>query len=149
MRRGLGRGRTLVAIGAVIAVVGAFLPWTFAGGDVGLPVTTANAFDGAGILMFIAAIALLALLILPYASSSGRSSLDRWVSFVLLATLMVIGTLLQLAQLFSGGVLKLAPAARRAGHVAGHPRHHPRRVGRGRDRGRGDLVPVPPTVIAR
>jgi hypothetical protein len=109
MRRGLGRGRTLVAIGAVIAVIGAFLPWTFAGGDVGLPVTTANAFDGAGILMFIAAIALLALLILPYASASGRSSLDRWVSFVLLAALMVIGTLLQLAQLFSGGVLKLLP----------------------------------------
>ena len=108
MRRGLGRGRALVAIGSVLAVIGAFLPWTFAGGEMGLPVTTANAFDGAGILMFIAAVALLALLILPYASASGRSSLDRWVSFVLLAGLMVVGTLLQLVQLFSGGVLKLA-----------------------------------------
>jgi hypothetical protein len=105
----MGRGRALVAIGSVLAIIGAFLPWTFAGGEVGLPVTTANAFDGAGILMFIAAVGLLALLILPYASASGRSSLDRWVSYVLLAGLMVIGTLLQLAQLFSSGVLKLTP----------------------------------------
>jgi hypothetical protein len=115
MRRGLGRGRALVAIGAALAIIGAFLPWTFAGGDMGLPVTTANAFDGTGILMFIAAVALMALLILPYASSSGRSSLDRWVSFVLLAGLMVVGTLLQLAQLFSSGVLKLVPPLSVAG----------------------------------
>ena len=110
MRRGLGMGRMLVGIGSALAVIGAFLPWTYAGGEIGLPVITSNAFDGgAGILMFIAAVALLALLILPYATASGRSSLDRWVSFVILGGLMVGGTLLQLVQLYGSGTLKLLP----------------------------------------
>ena len=109
MRRGLGMGRLLVGIGSLLAVIGAFLPWTYAGGEIGLPVITSNAFDGAGILMFIAAVALLALLILPYASASGRSSLVRWVSFVILAGLMVVGTLLQLVQLYGSGTLKFLP----------------------------------------
>ena len=107
MRRGLGMGRLLVGIGSVLAIIGAFLPWTYAGGEIGLPMQTEKALDGgAGILMFIAAVALLALLILPYASPSGRSSLDRWVSFAILGGLMVVGTLLQL---FSSGTLKLLP----------------------------------------
>jgi hypothetical protein len=110
MRRGLGMGRLLVGIGSVLAILGAFLPWTYAGGEIGLPMQTEKALDGgAGILMFIAAVALLALLILPYASPSGRSSLDRWVSFAILGGLMVVGTLLQLFQLFSSGTLKLLP----------------------------------------
>ena len=110
MRRGLGMGRLLVGIGSVLAIIGAFLPWTYAGGEIGLPMQTEKALDGgAGILMFIAAVALLALLILPYASPSGRASLDRWVSFAILGGLMVVGTLLQLFQLFSSGTLKLLP----------------------------------------
>lgn len=98
-----------MAIGAVLGVVGAFLPWTYAGGEIGLPIVTENAFGGAGILMFIAAAGLIALILLPYATSSGRSSLDRWISFVLLAGLMAVGTLIELWQLFSDGVLKLLP----------------------------------------
>ena len=110
MRRGLGTGRLVVGVGSALAVVGAFLPWTYFGGaQFGLPFQTRNAFDGAGVLMFIAATALLALLILPYAAASGRSSLDRWVSFVILGALMVVGTLLQLLQLFKDGALKLLP----------------------------------------
>gem|GEM_PF-2968248 len=110
MRRGLGAGRLLIAIGALMGVIGAFLPWTFAGGEIGLPVQTEKALDGgAGILMFIAAVALLALLLLPYASPNGRSSLDRWVSFVILAGLMVLGTVVQMIQLFSSQTLKLTP----------------------------------------
>ena len=109
MRRGLGTGRLLVGVGSALAIVGAFLPWTYAGAEAGIAVRTANAFDGAGVLMFIAAVALLALLILPYATASGRSNLDRWVSFVILGGLMVVGTLLQLVQLYGSGTLKLLP----------------------------------------
>ena len=98
-----------MGIGSVLVVIGAFLPWTFAGVEIGLPVVTQNAFDGAGILTFIAGLALLALLILPYASASGRSSLDRWASFVILGGLMVVGTLLQLVQLFAAHTLKFVP----------------------------------------
>jgi hypothetical protein len=110
MRRGLGRGRAIVGVGAVLAIVGAFLPWSYAGGsDETLPRVTSNAFDGPGVAMFVAAVLLLALLILPYAASSGRSGLDRWLSYVVLGGVMVVATVLQVLQLLPGGALKLTP----------------------------------------
>ncbi len=109
MRRGLGRGRLLVGLGAVVAIVGCFLPWTYVRGDPGLPASTENAFAGAGVITFIAAVGLLALLLLPYASATGRSSLDRWPSYVLVGGLMVVGTVVQVLQLVPGGALKLTP----------------------------------------
>jgi hypothetical protein len=111
MRRGLGHGRAIAGLGALLAIVGAFLPWSYAGGgdDPALPRITSNAFEGPGVAMFIAAVALLALLILPYATSSGRSSLDRWVSFVIVGGVMVVGTVLHVLSLLPGGALKLTP----------------------------------------
>jgi quinol-cytochrome oxidoreductase complex cytochrome b subunit len=110
MRRGLGPGRAIVGVGAVLAIIGAFLPWSYAGGgDTELPRVTSDAFQGPGIAMFVAAVALLALLILPYTTSSGRSSVDRWLSFVVLGGIMVVGTVLQVLQLLPGGALKLTP----------------------------------------
>ncbi len=109
MRRGLGPGRAIVGVGALLAIVGAFLPWSYAGGG-DLPRQTWNAFEaGAAVGTFVAAICLLALLILPYASPSGRSSLDRWMTFVILAGVMVVSTVLQILQLLPGGALKLTP----------------------------------------
>jgi quinol-cytochrome oxidoreductase complex cytochrome b subunit len=110
MRRGLGPGRVIVGVGAVLAIIGAFLPWSYAGGgDGALPRVTSNAFDGPGVAMFVAAVALLGLLILPYATSSGRSTLDRWLSYVILGGIMVVATVLQVIQLLPGGALKLTP----------------------------------------
>jgi hypothetical protein len=60
-RRPLGRGRRLAALAALIIVVGCFLPWWQFGGDAGLPVRSGNAFEGAGILVFFAALAVIAL----------------------------------------------------------------------------------------
>jgi quinol-cytochrome oxidoreductase complex cytochrome b subunit len=99
-----------VGIGALMAIVGSFLPWTYVGGgESELPRRVSNAFEGPGVATFIAAVGLLALLILPYATSSGRSILDRWMSFVILGGVMVVGTVLQVLQLLPGGALKLTP----------------------------------------
>jgi hypothetical protein len=57
--------------------------------------------------LFNAAIGLLALLVLPYASSSGTSSLDRPASYFLLGGLAVAGLVVQLVQLWS--IRKLDP----------------------------------------
>lgn len=86
MRRGLGRGRTLIAIGAVLTIVGMPLPWLKVGGVV-LPAQTASGFEGAGVSTFLAAVAMLALLVLPYTTRTRQSALDRPV--VYLALLLV------------------------------------------------------------
>lgn len=110
MRRSLGPGRAIVGIGALLAIVGAFLPWSYAGGgDTDLPRVTSDGLQGPGIATFMSAVALLALLVLPYATSSGRSILDRWLSFVVLGGIMVVGTVLHVLQLLPGGALKLTP----------------------------------------
>jgi hypothetical protein len=110
MRRGLGPGRAIVGVGALLVIVGAFLPWSYAGGgDTDLPRVTSDGFQGPGIVAFMAAVGLLALLILPYATSSGRSVFDRWLSYVILAGILVVATVLHVLQLLPGGALKFAP----------------------------------------
>jgi len=115
MRRGLGPGRAIVGVGALLAIIGVFLPWSYAGGgDSELPRVTSDGFQGPAVATFVAAVLLLALLVLPYATSSGRSGLDRWLSFVILGGVMAVGAVLHVLQLVPGGALKLTTAARRA-----------------------------------
>jgi hypothetical protein len=93
----------------VLALIGLVLPWWTVGGDSGLPVQTGNGFNGAAIAVFIASIGLLALLVLPYASSSGTSSLDHPIAFALLGGLAVAGLVIQIFQLWSDNSLDLWP----------------------------------------
>lgn len=91
-RRALGRGRLLVVIGALVTLAGMIPTWWK------LPRTNAtslsgNGLEGAGIIIFLGALALLAVVTLPYATRDGDSALDRPASFVLLA-LMTIGAFL-------------------------------------------------------
>jgi hypothetical protein len=110
MRRGLGPGRAIVGAGALLAIIGCFLPWSYAGGgDSELPRVTSDGFQGPAVATFIAGVGLLALLVLPYATSSGRSRLDNWLSFVILGSVMAVGTVLHIVQLLPGGALKLTP----------------------------------------
>lgn len=83
-RRPIGRSRLLAAIGAVVALVGCFLPWWTVGGRDGLPELSGNGLDSFGIVVFAAAIATLALVTLPYASER-PVSIDRWTSYALIA----------------------------------------------------------------
>ncbi len=112
MRRGLGRGRVLVGIGAVLALVAMALPWVTVGDSIPeLTPLQRNGFDPPGILVFVSAISLLALLVLPYASRNGRSSLDRPISYVIAAAVGVAGYVLEVAQLFGNGELRLPDKA--------------------------------------
>jgi len=108
MRRGLGAGRALIAVGSVVALLGCFLPWLTAGALSG-HVVTSNGLNGTGMLVFLASIALLLLLLLPYASSSGTSALDRPPLFALLAGVGIAGLVIRIGQLFTEDALQLWP----------------------------------------
>jgi hypothetical protein len=88
-RRSVSRGRRLAAVAAVLMLVGCVLPWYTFVGD--LPIAPFRAFDGSGILVFIAAVASLALVTLPYAAGDRPVGLDRWIAFALLAGLALVG----------------------------------------------------------
>jgi len=82
--RGIGRGRVVVAIGALLMAVGCFLPWWSVGGTV-TEKHSGNAFDSVlGTLVFASALAMLAVIVLPYASRDRHSPLDRLSAYVLL-----------------------------------------------------------------
>lgn len=92
-RRPLGRGRTLALASAGLLVVGCFLPWYRAGDGLGLPPIELRAFDGAGILVFLAALATVALVALRYASDR-PVGLDRPVGYLLVFLVGLAGVIL-------------------------------------------------------
>ncbi len=98
-RRPLGSGRRLAFIAALLLVVGCVLPWYRVGGDGGLPARIFNGFSGGdvtgtGILAFLAGLATLALIALPYAAGDRPTGVDRWIVFALLAGAAIVGVLL-------------------------------------------------------
>ncbi len=101
MRRGLGRGRTLIAIGAVLAIISMPLSWQKAGGIV-LPVSTDWGFSGTGVLMFIAAVLMLALIVLPFTTETRRVALDRPVVYLALLVMGIAGLALAAIDLVGG-----------------------------------------------
>jgi hypothetical protein len=80
----------LIGFGALLALVAVPLPWYSVGGEV-LPAVSGNGLRGAGILVFLAAVGLLAVLALPYAARSGRSAFDQPVVYVLLIGMGFVG----------------------------------------------------------
>lgn len=98
-RRTAPRSRWLAAAGAIVALVGCVLPWFTVGGADGLPVRTGNAFESYGILVFAAAIATLALVTLPYASTRPVSA-DRWPTYAIIAAVGWIGFAARVLDLF-------------------------------------------------
>lgn len=91
-RRSLGHGRRLAAIGAIILAVGCLLPWYTIGGDGGLPPQVYRSVDYLpGVIAFLAALATLALVILPYAMGPRPSGFDRGLVFGILAIAALLG----------------------------------------------------------
>jgi hypothetical protein len=103
-RRPLGSGRRLVAIGAIVLVVGCLLPWYVLGGDGGLPERVYRAFDGTGLLSFLAALATLALVALPYAAGDRPVGIDHPIAFALLAVAALVGVVLWLPSVLEAPV---------------------------------------------
>lgn len=91
-RRALGRGRLLVVIGALVTLAGMIPAWWMLP-QTGRDALSGNGLEGAGIIIFLAVLALIAIVVLPYATRDGDSALDRPASYVLLA-LMAVGAFL-------------------------------------------------------
>ena len=90
-RRPLGSGRRLAVVGALATIVGCVLPWYVLGGDGGLPQQVYRAFDGTGTITFVAALATLALVVLPYAAPERPLGVDRGLVYGLLAIAALVG----------------------------------------------------------
>jgi hypothetical protein len=110
-RRSLGRGRWVAGVSAVVIVVGCVLPWFRAGGAEGIPALEGNGFFGTGILAFLAALATLALVALPYAMGDRPVAVDRWWVYAALAVTAAVGLLLRSVgiALDSGGFGTMLP----------------------------------------
>lgn len=95
-RRSLGSARRLALIAAVLIVIGSAMPWYQAGGGPGLPALVFNAFSNMspGFASFLAGLATLALLALPYAMGERPAPLDNWLSFGVLGLVAVLGVVL-------------------------------------------------------
>jgi quinol-cytochrome oxidoreductase complex cytochrome b subunit len=107
--RGIGRGRLFIAAGALVIVVGCFLPWWSVGGTV-TDLHTGNAFDTVlGMFVFASALAMLAVMVLPYASRSSYSPLDRRVVYVLLLIVAVVAFIVRLVQINAPDFAGLGP----------------------------------------
>jgi hypothetical protein len=110
-RRTIGRGRLITAAGAILTLVGCFLPWYTVGGDGGLPALSSNAFDGTGIIVFLSAVAILALIALPYAAGDQPLGIDRPATFVLLVVVGMAGFAIRIVQLVGLDALGLPDRA--------------------------------------
>jgi hypothetical protein len=111
-RRPLGRGRVLAVLAAIVLLVGCLVPWYGVGGGGELPSLDLRAFDGSGILTFLAALATLALVTLPYAAGDRPVTADRGLFYLLILVVAILGVALwplRLSGEFGGLVPTRAP----------------------------------------
>lgn len=98
-RRPVGRARISAGVGAAVIVVGCVLPWwTVGGGPDEMTPLTGNAFDSLGIVVFLAALATIALITLPYARERPVTA-DRWSSYAAIAVVAWLAFLYRLVDL--------------------------------------------------
>ena len=111
MSRGLGRGRTLIALGSVLTICSIPLAWLRAGGTVlEVPAWTGQGGGLAVLAIFVAAVAMLALIVVPFATRSGSFWLDRGIAYVLLLALGLVGLVAKVIELLgTEGSISLAP----------------------------------------
>ena len=110
-RRAFGRGRLIIVVGAIVTLAGTVPPWWIAGGPPLYPGYSGNAFEGPGIIVFVCALAMLALVVLPFARREREAGLDRPSSYALLAVLAIGGFVLRAYQLAQDGLLALPAEA--------------------------------------
>ena len=125
----LGRGRWIAAISSIVILIGCVLPWYTAGDKInGLPPLTGNAFDGPGILVFLAALATLALVTMPYAAGDRPVGFDRWPPYLIILIVGIAGLLIRIARAAGPGNPRAPrsiarPLDRRGGPHRAGPRH--------------------------
>ncbi len=110
-RRPVGRARLLAALGALVILAGCVLRWWTVGGANGLPELWGNGFEGMSIVVFVAALATIAIVTLPYATDRPVNA-DRWPTFALLAAVGWLAFVLRVVDLYMLGALSFRePAA--------------------------------------
>ena len=105
-RRALGRGRLLIVLGSVVTLVGMVPAWWVVE-RTGQAALTGNGFEGAGLVVFLAALLLIAPVVLPFASRDGDSPLDRGPFYVCVALLGIGAFLFRVYQIMQFGGLSL------------------------------------------
>ena len=84
------------------------LAWLRVGGVV-LSAETASGFEGAGLLVFVVCLAMLALIVLPYTTKERRIALDRPIAYVACWFLAVGGMVSVIARLLGTEGSSLTP----------------------------------------
>jgi hypothetical protein len=110
-RRPFGRARLVAAVSAILILVGCALPWFRAGGSDGIPPIEGNAFEGFGIVVFLSALATLALVSLPYAAGDRPVALDRWWAYAAVAAVAAVALLVRVVGIAAdaGGLATMLP----------------------------------------
>lgn len=109
-RRALGRGRRLIALGALACLAGMLPAWWMLVRSNAAPVT-GNGLDGAGVVVFLSVLAMLAVITLPYAARDGQAGLDRPAAYVFLGGLALAAFLLRIFEISQFSGLGLPPEA--------------------------------------
>ena len=118
-RRPVGRARMLAGAGAAITLVGCVLPWwTVGGGTNEITQMSGNAFDSSGILVFMAALAVIALVTLPYARERPVSA-DTWSSYAVIAGIAALAFLYRIVDLAMSHALSFDAPADVLTHIPG------------------------------
>jgi hypothetical protein len=117
-RRPVGRARLLAALGALVTLAGCVLPWWTVGGSNGLPVRSGNAFESFGILVFVAALATLAIVTLPYASER-PVPIDRWISYAIVAAVAWLAFLGRVVDLALSGAFSFGSPVEAVSRIPG------------------------------
>jgi hypothetical protein len=107
-RRPLGSGRRLAGLAALVILIACFLPWWQTSGELGVQLG-GNAFDGAGVVVFFDALAVIALLALPYAAGDVPVGLDRPLSFLILAAVGWVAGAIRLVDLAAANLEAVYP----------------------------------------
>ena len=106
LRNPVQRGRWVITVGAIIVIVACVLPWWRLGGGPGELAARSDIgiSDGQGFLLFLAAVATLFLITLPYAAES-PIAIDRPVSYVVLLGLAFVAYGLRVVSMLDSGLL--------------------------------------------
>ncbi len=109
-RRPLGRGRWLAGLAALVLLVASFLPWWQLGGSEGITPISGDGLQNASFLVFLAALATLALVALPY-TSEVPPAIDRTLAYAIVLGVALLGYGLRIVDLFGRGALGLPDRA--------------------------------------
>jgi hypothetical protein len=105
-RRALGRGRRLIALGSLLVLAGMLPAWWHLA-RTNATALSGNGLESAGIVIFLCALALLALLVLPYATRDGDSALARPASYVVLSLVAIAAFLFRVHEISGFAALEL------------------------------------------